>query len=89
MFFSIAGSMNPYSIINESDCLTNALLPYILPQGSSKCLRFKFKPTSSTLVDNVFIIYWNGGLLRSFALTATVITPTPTVTPTSSPTPTP
>ena len=81
LFFSVAGSTNPYSIMDGADCLTNSLLPYSLPSGSTKCLRVKFKPVTGSNVANAIILYWNTSNLKSFSLTGVILTPTPTPTP--------
>ncbi len=81
LFFSVSGSTNPYSIMDGADCLTNSLLPYSLPSGSTKCLRVKFKPVTGSNVANTIILYWNTSNLKSFSLTGVILTPTPTPTP--------
>lgn len=81
LFFSVAGSTNPYSIMDGADCLTNSLLPYSLSSGSTKCLRIKFKPVTGSNITNTIILYWNTSNLKSFSLTGVILTPTPTPTP--------
>lgn len=92
--FATTGITNPFSFLSEADCLSNSNLPYTIPPGSSKCIRVKYKPTTSaTLTTNTVYVYWNSGNYRTFTVTGTstapTATPTLTATPTSTPTPTP
>lgn len=88
MFFSTVGATNPFIIQSGSaatPCLTNSDLPYTLSSNVSRCILFKYTPSSTSINSNIFLLYWNTGLAKSITLSGTVTTPT--LTPTISPTP--
>lgn len=94
MFFSTVGATNPFIIQSGSattPCLTNSDLPYTLGSNVSRCILFKYTPSSTSINSNIFLLYWNTGLAKSITLSGTVTTPTltPTMSPTPTPTPTP
>jgi hypothetical protein len=94
MFFSTVGATNPFIIQSGSattPCLTNSDLPYTLSSNVSRCILFKYSPSSTSINSNIFLLYWNTGLAKSITLSGTVTTPTltPTLTPTPTATPTP
>jgi hypothetical protein len=88
MFFSTVGATNPFIIQSGSaatPCLTNSDLPYTLSSNVSRCILFKYTPSSTSINSNIFLLYWNTGLAKSITLSGTVTTPT--LTPTATPTP--
>jgi len=89
MFFSTVGASNPFIIQSgaaSTPCLTNSDLPYTLGSNVSRCILFKYTPSSTSINSNIFLLYWNTGLVKSISLYGTVTTPT--LTPTTPPTPT-
>ncbi len=94
MFFSTVGATNPFIIQSGSastPCLTNSDLPYTLGSNESRCILFKYTPSSTSINTNIFLMYWNTSFAKSITLNGTVTTPTPTptMTPTVTVTPTP